>query len=191
MKTSDDDSLQIIRFHERGRFEKNLRDQIIQEIESGVPRSVISYRYGISRGRLSEWMTNHSSVEYQQKRQGKHLTGVEKRSIVRAIEQGSLTRHAARKTYGLGPTVLTKWLRESLKENVELAVYDPFAMEKKPSEQPDEADPEKEALKKALQEAQRALQEAQMKNRALNTLIDVAEEQFKIAIRKKAGAKRS
>ena len=184
MKTTDDDSLQIIRFHERGRFEKNLREEIIKEIESGVPRSVISYRYGISRARLSDWMTKHSSVEYQRMRQGKRLTDIEKRSIVRAVQQGSMTRHAARKTYGLGPTVLARWLRESVKENVELAVYDPFAMEKKPSEQPQEADPEKQALKKALEEAQ-------LKISALNTLIDVAEDQFKIAIRKKAGAKRS
>ena len=39
-----------------------------------------------------------------------------------------------------------------------------------------------EALKKALEEAE-------LKIKALNTLIDVAEEQFKIAIRKKPGAK--
>jgi transposase len=55
-------------------------------------------------------------------------------------------------------------------------------MEKKPTEEPDLPDPEKQALKKALDEAQ-------MKIRALNTLIDVAEDQFKIAIRKKPGAR--
>jgi hypothetical protein len=57
-------------------------------------------------------------------------------------------------------------------------------MEKKPSEQPEEADPEKQALKKALEEAQ-------LKISALNTLIDVAEDQFKITIRKKPGARQS
>jgi transposase len=41
-----------------------------------------------------------------------------------------------------------------------------------------------EALKKALEEAN-------MKNRALNTLIDIAEEQLKIEIRKKPGARQS
>jgi hypothetical protein len=46
------------------------------------------------------------------------------------------------------------------------------------------ADPEKEALKKALEAAQ-------LKISALNTLIDVAEDQFKIRIRKKAGARQS
>jgi len=43
---------------------------------------------------------------------------------------------------------------------------------------------EAEALKKALEEAQ-------MKIKALNTLIDVAEDQLKIDIRKKSGARQS
>lgn len=45
-------------------------------------------------------------------------------------------------------------------------------------------DIEKEALQKALQDAE-------LKIKALNTLIDVAEEQLKIEIRKKFGAKQS
>lgn len=45
-------------------------------------------------------------------------------------------------------------------------------------------DLEKEALEKALQEAE-------LKIKALNTLIDVAEDQLKIDIRKKSGAKQS
>jgi transposase len=71
-----------------------------------------------------------------------------------------------------------------VKENVELAVYDPFEMKDKPEGQSDLPDPEKEALKKALEDAQ-------LKISALNTLIDVAEDQFKIKIRKKAGARQS
>ena len=38
---------------------------------------------------------------------------------------------------------------------------------------------------------QKALQEAELKIKALNTLIDVAEEQLKIDIRKKSGARQS
>jgi len=47
---------------------------------------------------------------------------------------------------------------------------------------------DQQAEVKALQ---KALQEAQLKIAALNTLIDVAEEQLKINIRKKPGAKPS
>jgi transposase len=184
MKLKDDQNEPLIRFHERGHFQTNLRDEIIKSIESGTPRSVIVYQYGVSRSTLCEWMRNHGSKEYQAKQFGTHLTEVEKRAIVRQVEQGILTPYAARKVYGLSGNVLNKWLKTSMKENVELAVYDPFEMKDKPAGQPELPDPEKEALKKALEDAQ-------LKISALNTLIDVAEDQFKIKIRKKAGARQS
>jgi transposase len=79
---------------------------------------------------------------------------------------------------------LNKWLKASVKENAELAAHDAFEMKGTSTEQPGLPDPEKEALKKALEAAQ-------LKISALNTLIDVAEDQFKIRIRKKAGARQS
>ena len=174
----------IIRIHERGHFQANLRDEIIKSIESGTPRSVIVYQYGVSRSTLCDWMRHHGSKEYQAKQGGNHLTDVEKRSIVRQVEQGVLTPHAARKAYGLRGTTLNKWLTASMKENVELAAYDLFEMKDKPVGPSDLPDPEKEVLKKALEDAQ-------LKISALNTLIDVAQDQFKIKIRKKAGARQS
>ena len=48
----------------------------------------------------------------------------------------------------------------------------------------DTVDIEKEDLRKTVQQLQ-------LQNLALNTLIDVAEDKFKIAIRKKAGARQS
>lgn len=46
-----------------------------------------------------------------------------------------------------------------------------------------------EALQRQIKQLKKELEEAQMKNIALETLIDVAEEQLKIPIRKKAGVK--
>ena len=46
-----------------------------------------------------------------------------------------------------------------------------------------------EALQKQLKELEKQLENAQMKNVALETMIDVAEEQLKIKIRKKSGPK--
>jgi transposase len=183
MTTKKEESEVIVRFHERGHFQKNLRDEIIKAIEEGVPRSVITYQYGISRSTLCDWMRNHSSLDYQAKRQGKHVSEADKRSIVRLIEQGQLTPHAARKSYGMSGSTLQKWLR-SMKENAELRVNEVDAMKQQAADQPGLPDPEKETLKKALEEAQ-------LKVKALNTLIDVAEDQFKIAIRKKPGARQS
>jgi transposase len=184
MNKKEEEKEPLIRFHERGHFQTNLRDELIRSIEEGVPRSVIVYQYGVSRSTLCDWMRNHGSKEYQAKQRGKHLTEVEKRAVVRQVEQGVLTPHAARKTYGISGSTLNKWLKASVKENVELALYDPFEMKDKPEGSPDLPDPEKEALKKALEQAQ-------LKISALNTLIDVAEDQFKIKIRKKAGARQS
>lgn len=46
-----------------------------------------------------------------------------------------------------------------------------------------------ESLQKQLKQMEKQLEEAQMKNTALETMIDVAEEQLKISIRKKSGPK--
>ena len=180
MKKENEEILGTRWYEKRGRFQPELRDELIKAIEAGTPRSVIVYQYGVSRAAISKWMRDHSSEAYQLKR-GSHLMEAEKRSIVRQVEQGELTAYAARKAYGISGDTLNKWLRASVKENAELAAYDPFEMKGTSTGQPD---PEKEALKKALEEAQ-------LKISALNTLIDVAESQFKIRIRKKAGARQS
>jgi transposase-like protein len=184
MKKENEEILQVLRDDRRSHLPGNLREQLIKEVEAGTPRSVIAYQYGVSRAAISKWMKNHGSESYQLKQRNVQLTEVEKRSIVRQIEQGVLTPHAARRAYFLSGNMLNSWLKASLKENVELAAYDPFKMKDKPSLQPELQDTEKDALKKALEEAQ-------LKISALNTLIDVAEDQFKIKIRKKAGARQS
>jgi uncharacterized membrane-anchored protein len=46
-----------------------------------------------------------------------------------------------------------------------------------------------EAVQKQLKQMEKHLEDAQMKNIALETMIDVAEEQLKISIRKKSGPK--
>jgi transposase len=184
MKKEEGQKEGFIRISGQGGFQTNLRAELIKSIESGVPRSVIAYQYGMSRATLCKWMQNHGSQDHRDKQRGNRLTDIEKRSIVRQVEQGVLTPYAARQSYGLSGNTLSKWLKASVKENAELAVYDPFEMKDTPVGQPDLPDPEKEALKKALEEAQ-------LKISALNTLIDVAEGQFKIRIRKKAGARQS
>jgi len=180
----EEEGLKGGRFVNSGHFHPRLRQELIKEIEAGTPRSVIAYQYGVSRAAISKWMRRDSSQEYKAKQQGTCFTDVEKISIVRQVEQGTLTPYAARQTYGLSGNALNKWLKASLKENVELVVHDPFEMKDKPEDRPGLQDPEKEALKKALEEAR-------LKISALNTLIDVAEDQFKIRIRKKAGARQS
>jgi hypothetical protein len=127
-----------------------------------------------------------------------------RQELIKLIEAGT-PRSVIAYHYGVSRAAISKWMRDhgsaeyrskqmetnlrharrrSLKANAELALYDPFEMKDKPEDEPGLKDPEKEALKKALEEAG-------LKISALNTLIDVAEDQFKIKIRKKAGARQS
>lgn len=127
-----------------------------------------------------------------------------RQELIKAIESG-IPRSVIAYQYSVSRAAISQWMRRhgsaeyqskhqvtnltaakkrSLKEKAELAVYDSLEMKDKPEDQPGLKDPEKEALKKALEEAG-------LKISALNTLIDVAEDQFKIKIRKKAGARQS
>jgi predicted RNA-binding protein len=91
-----------------------------------------------------------------------------------------MTLQEARLAYNMKSySAIINLLRQE-KENGELRAD----MESKANNQPQPEDQGKIALQKALDEAQ-------LKIKALNTLIDIAEDQFKIPIRKKPGAKQS
>src|ERR1700693_1024333 len=110
-------------------------------------------------------------------------------SVIKPVRKGiSVNRkkgplsELSRRAYQVNSTVtITKWIKEFKRENAELVASNLSVMtNKKQNQQPD---PDS---KKALAEALKKLEEAELKVKALNTLIDVAEEQFKISIRKKA-----
>jgi transposase len=97
--------------------------------------------------------------------------------VLRAIEAGMSPREAAT-AHGIknSGTVRT-WVRQAKTENAELYTNLPLV---NPKEKQTDTDP-------ASLEQQ--LAEARLKIRALETMIDIAEEQLKIDIRKKSGAK--
>jgi transposase len=86
--------------------------------------------------------------------------------------------------YRVSSSTINQWIRAYKREKGELASIMGTKKSSKDNQREDATDIEKEDLKKTLQQAQLQIQ-------ALNTLIDVAEDKFKIAIRKKAGAKQS
>jgi transposase-like protein len=167
-------------------YDKRFILEIVESIENGMVRSVITKEQGIAKSVLACWMRDYGSPSYQASKKG-HFSQQEKRSIVRAIQEGRMTIYEARIAYRVNSTVtITKWIKESKRENAELVSSNlPVMANKEQNQQPD-PDP-----KKALAEALKKLEEAELKVKALNTLIDVAEEQFKISIRKKAGARQS
>jgi transposase len=127
---------------------------------------------------LGKWILSRSSVI--QKRRS--YSTAEKRSVVRAVSAGMTVREAVIAFNVPTSTMVRRWIKDFSLENTEISIPNPIEMPKHPILESDNA--EIKALRKALEEAN-------MKNRALNTLIDIAEEQLKIEIRKKPGARQS
>ena len=161
--------------------------EIVEAIENGLPRSEAVREHGMSRSTLSDWMREYGSQAYHARKQG-HLSLQQRRSVVRALEEGRMTIAEAKLAHNLGWTpTIKKWLRDFQRENEELVASNKTDMANKAENQQPDPDPGK----KALEEALKKLQEAELRVKALNTLIDIAEEQFKISIRKKPGARQS
>ena len=160
------------------RYDKRLIKKIVQEVEAGLPRKEAKRIYKLGKSSLDLWMNKYGSQHYHQNLKRRSYTKLQKRTIVTAIEQGRMTIQEARTAYNIKTEkTIRDWLLRFKEEKVDICIEtQPRMATKKPSD--------KQALEKALQEAE-------LKIRALNTLIDVAEEQLKIDIRKKSGAKQS
>lgn len=162
-----------------GHFDKLGIQKIVEAIEGGMPRSEVCQIYGVSRSTVCDWMREYGSATYKIHRQGR-LNNAQKRSMIRAIQEGKITLQEAKLHYHMPSYKAILTLLRKEKENSELS----RDMDSQKEHHAQGEDQEKKVL-------QQALEEAQLKIKALNTLIDVAEDQFKIPIRKKPGAKPS
>jgi transposase len=154
---------------------------IVKQVENGLSRTVIVEQYKISKATLCDWMRDHGSAAYHAGRKG-HLSQANKTSILRAVLDERMTVREAMIAYRVSSSTINQWIRTYKREKGELASIMENKKSSKDKQNENVSDTEKESLKKALQQARLQIQ-------ALNTLIDVAEDKFKIAIRKKAGAK--
>ncbi len=166
----------------RGHFSKNVILQIVKSVERGATRREVIKRYGVAKSTLSGWMQQYGSAAWLASQ--KPLSVPDRRSMVRAIEEGRMTFNEAKVAYNLKSVQAVKgYLRQAEREKAELRRLS-ILMDKNEARQEAVSSEDAAALKKALEEAE-------LKIKALNTLIDVAEEQFKIPIRKKPGARQS
>lgn len=112
----------------------------------------------------------------------KKISNSEKRWLVREIESGRMTVGEAKERIELfskAPDSLIHFWRKKFAPQITFTL--PVMTEK-----------EKQKLHAAhrrMKELEKQLEDAQMKNIALETMIDIAEEQLKIVIRKKSGPK--
>jgi len=178
METKEKDFTYSNRTSNKQKFDKRLIAHIVDQAEQGVPRRDLVKNYGMNPGTLIEWIARYGSGAAKRKRH----TAAEKRSVIRAIEEGMSVRQA-RIAFNISyPSVIRGWIKEFKKENIDLSIIKAQPVAKKTADHSDNA--ELKALKKALEEAN-------LKIRALDTMIDIAEEQLKIDIRKKSGARQS
>lgn len=106
---------------------------------------------------------------------------VEKRWLVREIESGRMTFGEAKEhlTFSKNPeSLIRKWQKQYAPE-IDFTL--PLMTEKEKQKL--------DAAHKRLKELEQQLEHAQMKNIALETMIDLAEEKLRISIRKKSGPK--
>ena len=112
----------------------------------------------------------------------KAFSKVEKRWIAREVRSGRMTVGEAKEyveTRSTNPRALVRnWLKEY---SCDIDFTLPVMTEKEKVKL--------EAAHNRMRELEKQLEDAQMKNIALETMIDIAEEQLKISIRKKSGPK--
>ena len=151
-------------------FSKQLIDKAVSEVESGLTRVEVCQKYGMSYVTLGVWLKLYASKEFLENGRVK-ITAHQKRLVIHEIRQGRMSFAEANLSYKIKVNTLQRWIRESnadidSNESMIPLLKDPI---------PDDL--------------QRALHNANLKVLALETMIDVAEEQLKINIRKKPGAK--
>lgn len=166
----------------KGPFRKQVILQVVRSIERGATRGEIIKRYGVAKSTLSGWVQQYGSPAWLASQ--KPLSIPDRRSMVRAVEEGRMTLKEAKLAFSLKSVQAVKrYMQQAEKEKAELRRLS-LLMDKNEARQEAISSEDAAALKKALEQAE-------LKIKALNTLIDVAEEEFKIPIRKKPGARQS
>ena len=126
-------------------------------------------------------------------RSGNRYTQAEKMAIVKDYLESNLSRNAIVKKYRIGQGTLIAWLRifgvEKNKENTKSVMVRKISKTKSDVKTTESRDNVNQELLKRIEELEKALEYEKLRSLAYSTMIDIAEEDFKIKIRKKDGAK--
>lgn len=106
-----------------------------------------------------------------------------KRKVCEQVQRGVFNPWSAARHYGFGKNNVYSWMR---KFGYSVPDGQIVNMSNKP---PVSDDPE--ALKKRIADLEKELESATLKAHGLDLMIDIAEEEFKVPIRKKSSTKRS
>lgn len=159
----------------RVRFSKRVIRQAVQEVEDGSLRKEVCSRYGMASTTLGDWMRRYGSSAYFDQRR-KSFSAIQRRSIARSVMEGRVTIQEVAVVHKVDKKLVRSWIRAVKQEEHDLVCLNQEDMTAIP-------------INAAGIFDQKELEEARLKIKALELMIDIAEEQFKIAIRKKSGAK--
>lgn len=163
------------------RYDKRLILDVVKLIEEGMPRREARQLYELGTTTLDCWMRDYGSLAYQEKKKRK-FPPIDRRKIVNEIVQGRITVSEAKKKYDLNSVgTINNWIQKWRKQKLDICSPIKLNMAKQKQKSSSEI-----TNSIALQ---KALEDAQLKIEGLNTMIDVAEQQLKINIRKKSGTK--
>ena len=151
-------------------YPKSFISQVLKELEEGASQKELKAKYQIPATTLSEWLNKFGGSFYEASKR-KQVPSSKKKQVIRAVQQNRMTRKEAALYCKVNVGTIRYWLKKCSTDSE----IDSFA--------------ENEMQFAGQSSQQKELAAAQLKIRALETLIDIAEEKFKIAIRKKPGAK--
>lgn len=162
-------------------YDKRMVKQIVKEIESGLSRKSAMEKYCLHPSTLRDWMIKYGSDEYHNSKRKSYSNSL-KRQVVAAIKNKRMDYKEAMIAFNVSNIKsIREWVNLSYSENNDICILENDTMAKEP----------KTNQEPTLNEIKSALKLAELKLEALNTLIDIAEDQYKISIRKKSGAKQS
>ena len=109
-----------------------------------------------------------------------------RKKIIQSIDAGLFTPSQACEKYGLSTKLLRQWYRWYFKSFLQPHTNWLMKRKKDPEQQ---HSPEKEiaSLKAQLKATQKALEEEKLKSRAYEIMIDIAEKELNVPVRKKSG----
>jgi len=153
----------------------------VAEVEKGEPRWEVRAKYGMSEPALNAWLKIYGTpCEFAGLRPV--ITALQRRCAVDAIISGTSTMAQIQIKYKLrNVSSIKEWIKNFKAEKSDIVQINTVDMSKKNKAQT--------PLEEENERLQKALDHANLQLRGVNTLIDVAEQQLKISIRKKSGAK--
>lgn len=114
-----------------------------------------------------------------------HYSKEFKLKVIEEVLRGEITKEEARRKYGIGgKSGVLNWMR---KFEVSGFKKIPDCFERMKEENSNDS----AALKQRIRQLERALEDAQLKAEGYSRMIDIAERELKISIRKKSSAKQS